>query len=372
MELPSRRCISCARRCSTWLDRLPGPQRDALATTFGLSEGAAPDRLLRRPGGAWACSRRPHEERPLLCVVDDAQWLDRASAQALAFVARRLRAEPVVDAVRRARAERGVRGTAGAGGRGPRAIGTRATLLASVIPGRLDERVADQLVAETRGNPLALFELPRGLSPRSWQGASGCRARSRSRAGSRRASCGGSRHCPRPPGGCCWSRRPSLSAIRRCCGVRPSGLGIAGPALEPAESRRADRDRQPGAVSPSAGALRGLPGRIGGGAAASASGVGGGDRRARPIPIGAPGTSPRRRPARTRTSPPSWSGRPAGHRRAADWPPPPRSSSAPRRLTPDPVARARRALAAAQAKYEAGALDDALALLATAETGGAR
>ena len=77
------------------LERLPAPQREALEIAFGLSAGAAPDRFLVGLGGARACCREAAEERPLLCVVDDAQWLDQASAQALAFVARRLLAEPV-------------------------------------------------------------------------------------------------------------------------------------------------------------------------------------------------------------------------------------------------------------------------------------
>ena len=74
------------------LDRLPGPQRDALATTFGLSAGAVPDRLLVSLATLSLLSEVA-EDRPLLGVIDDAQWLDRASAQALVFVARRLLAE---------------------------------------------------------------------------------------------------------------------------------------------------------------------------------------------------------------------------------------------------------------------------------------
>ncbi len=103
------------------------------------------------------------EQQPLLCVIDDAQWLDRASAQALAFVARRLLAEPValVFATREPGEEfRGLPELLVGGLRD----GDAQELLSSVIRGPLDERVRDRIVAETRGNPLALLELPRGVA----------------------------------------------------------------------------------------------------------------------------------------------------------------------------------------------------------------
>ena len=105
------------------------------------------------------------EERPILCVVDDAQWLDRASAQTLAFVARRLLADSLVMLFGRAasRARRAL-GPSETGAWRVFAAADARSLLVSVMPGRLDERIADQLLAETRGNPLALLELPRGLS----------------------------------------------------------------------------------------------------------------------------------------------------------------------------------------------------------------
>src|SRR3954452_21214891 len=145
-----------------FVDRLPAPQRHALEITFGVSTGAAPDRFLVALATLSLLSEAA-QERPLLCVVDDAQWLDRASAQALGFVARRLLADPVVllfaaremtDAFADL-PELLIEGLGDAEAR---------TLLAWVIPSRLDDRVADQLVAEARGNPLALIELPRGLS----------------------------------------------------------------------------------------------------------------------------------------------------------------------------------------------------------------
>ena len=154
-----------------WLERLPGPQRDALATTFGLSEGTVPDRFFVGLAMLGLLSEAA-EERPLVCVVDDAQWLDRASARVLAFVGRRLLAEPVVMLFGAREPSEEFAGLPelvvdGLGDADARA------LLASVIPGRLDERVADQIVAETRGNPLALLELPRGLSAAQLAGGFG-------------------------------------------------------------------------------------------------------------------------------------------------------------------------------------------------------
>ena len=81
------------------LERLPGPQRDALGTAFGISAGPAPDRFLVALAVLSLLSEVAGD-RPLICVVDDRQWLDRASAQALGFVARRLAADPVRAAVR--------------------------------------------------------------------------------------------------------------------------------------------------------------------------------------------------------------------------------------------------------------------------------
>ena len=158
------------------LDRLPGPQRDALAIAFGLSTGSAPDRFLVGLA-VLSLLAEVDEEQPLVCVVDDAQWLDRVSAQTLAFVARRLLAERVAVVF-------AVRGpTLGPGDdqlvglpelvvRGLRDDDARA-LLDSVVPGRLDERVKDRIVAETRGNPLALLELPRGLTTAELAGGFG-------------------------------------------------------------------------------------------------------------------------------------------------------------------------------------------------------
>jgi len=150
--------------CAPMLDKLgdlPDPQRAALGVAFGLSTGAAPDRFLVGLAALGLLSEVA-EQQPLLCVVDDAQWLDRASAQALAFVARRLLAEPValVFATHEPGEEfRGLPELLVGGLRD----GDARELLSWVVGGPLDERVRDRIVAETRGNPLALLELPRGV-----------------------------------------------------------------------------------------------------------------------------------------------------------------------------------------------------------------
>src|SRR5580700_3803577 len=150
--------------CVPLLDRLeglPGPQRDALGVAFGLRDGGAPNRFMVALAVLTLLSEVA-EERPLLCVVDDAQWLDRASAQVLAFAARRLLAEPVglVFAAREPGEQ--FRGLADLEVRGLPEQDARA-LLRSVIRFGLDEQVRDRIVDETNGNPLALLELPRGL-----------------------------------------------------------------------------------------------------------------------------------------------------------------------------------------------------------------
>jgi DNA-binding CsgD family transcriptional regulator len=153
------------------LDRIPVPQRDALATTFGLRDGPVPDPFLVGLATLSLFSEAA-QQRPLLCAIDDAQWLDQASAKVLAFVARRLVAESVVlvAATRQRVGKYGRLPDVVVGGLGD--ADARA-LLASAIPGRLDERVAEQLLAEAHGNPLALLELPRGLSPAQLAGGFG-------------------------------------------------------------------------------------------------------------------------------------------------------------------------------------------------------
>jgi DNA-binding CsgD family transcriptional regulator len=153
------------------LERLPAPQRDALRAAFGVSAGPAPDRFFLGLAVLSLLSDVA-EEHPLLCVVDDEQWLDRASAQVLAFVARRLGADSVglVFAARTPSDE-----LAGI----PQLLiegldeGDARALLDSMLTGPLDPRVRDRIVAEARGNPLALLELPRGVTPAELAGGFG-------------------------------------------------------------------------------------------------------------------------------------------------------------------------------------------------------
>jgi hypothetical protein len=151
--------------CAPMLDRLeavPGPQRDALRTAFGMSAGPAADRFLVGLA-TLSLLAAVAEQQPLICLVDDGQWLDHASRTVLAFVARRLGAESVGlvlatratggDLARLPKLEVGGLGEADA-----------RALLDAALPGPIDERVRDQIVAEARGSPLALLELPRGLT----------------------------------------------------------------------------------------------------------------------------------------------------------------------------------------------------------------
>ncbi|HUE29043.1 MAG TPA: ATP-binding protein, partial [Solirubrobacteraceae bacterium] len=153
------------------LDRLPTPQQDALSVAFGVRAGDAPDRFLVGLA-VLSLLAEATEEQPLLCVVDDAQWLDRASAQALAFVARRLLAESVALVFSTRDPGDELVGLPRLSVDGLREADARA-LLDSVLRVPLDEQVRERLVAETRGNPLALLELPQGLTPTQLAGGFG-------------------------------------------------------------------------------------------------------------------------------------------------------------------------------------------------------
>src|SRR5215472_1992166 len=153
------------------LERLPVPQHDALAVAFGLRAGDAPDRFLVALAVLTLLSEVA-EERPLLCVVDDAQWLDRSSAQVLAFAARRLLAEPVGLIFAAREPGEHLQALPDLEVQGLRDQYARA-LLHSVVRWPLDEQVRERILAETKGNPLALLELPRGLSPTQLAGGFG-------------------------------------------------------------------------------------------------------------------------------------------------------------------------------------------------------
>ncbi|HTX31749.1 MAG TPA: AAA family ATPase [Solirubrobacteraceae bacterium] len=350
------------------VDRLPGPQRDALQTTFGLSPGPGPDRFFVGLAVLGLLSDAV-EERPLLCVVDDAQWLDKASAQILAFVARRLVAESVAILFATREPSDDLAGLPDLLVEGLRGADAR-SLLASVLPGRVDERIADRLLAETRGNPLALLELPRGRSAVQLAGGFGS------------------------PGALSLQGRIEQSFHERLealpvdtqqlllvAAAEPTGdpallwraaerLGITGSALEPAEAARLleldstvrfhhplvrsaiyraatpDERRRVHRALADATDTRADPERRAWHLAEAAAGP---DEDVAAELERAAGRAQAR----------------GGLAAAASF------LERAAALTSQPSHRAQRALAAAQTKYEAGALDDALALLATAETGAA-
>ena len=349
--------------CAPMLDKLeglPDPQRDALGVAFGLHTGAAPDRFLVGLAALSLLSEAAVQQ-PLFCVIDDAQWLDRASAQALAFVARRLLAEPVamLFATREPGEEfRGLPELLVGGLRDDDAQ----ELLSSVITGPLDERVRDRIVAETRGNPLALLELP----PGAWacRGAGWAGLQGRIEDDFRR-------------------RLEVLPAVTR----RLMLVAAAEPAGEPALVWRAAESLGigAGALAPAADAgLLTIGQRV---------------TFRHPLVRSAVyrAASPRERRAvhqalADATDPRADPDRRAWHRAQSTLGPDEEVAfdlerSAGRAqargglaaaaaflersaaLTLDPARRAERALAAAQAKYQAGAFDAALGLLATAEAG---
>ncbi|MGW5665447.1 AAA family ATPase [Streptomyces sp. NPDC003758] len=195
------------------IDHLFAPQRGALDTAFGLAKGPPPNLFLL---GLAILNQLAEvaRKRPLICLVDDAQWLDRASLQVLGFVARRLAAESVglVFAVREPDSERVLDGL-------PELMldglweDEALALLRSVIPGTLDANVRSRILAEARGNPLALMELRRGITVADMAGGFARPPGSPRRAGSRRASVNGSRPSRRRRNGCWW-RRPSRAERR--------------------------------------------------------------------------------------------------------------------------------------------------------------
>ncbi len=171
MELPFAAVQQLCSPFFALMKQLPQPQHEALGVAFGLSAGPAPNPFLVGLAVLGLLAEAA-EEQPLVCLVDDAQWLDSASARTLAFVARRLLAEKIAL----------VFATRELGGAltglselhiGPLGRRDARALLESVLPTRLDQPVLERIVAETRGNPLALLELPRGLTPTELAGGFG-------------------------------------------------------------------------------------------------------------------------------------------------------------------------------------------------------
>lgn len=164
MELPYAGIHQFSAPLLHHLSALPEPQRDALSTAFGLTSGQATNQFLVGLAVLSLMSEASNEQ-PLLCMVDDAQWLDRTSARLLAFVARRLLAERagIVFAVREPHPTPELEGLPTLDVTGLSPVDARA-LFDAMVPGRVDEHVRDRFVAEVHGNPLALLELTRSLS----------------------------------------------------------------------------------------------------------------------------------------------------------------------------------------------------------------
>ena len=258
---------------------LPVPQREALRVALGLSTGPPPDRFLVGLAVLNLLSEVAGD-RPLVCVIDNEQWLDQASAQALGFAARRLAADPVglVFAAR-------VPGEELAGLPELQVEGLRETdaraLLDSALTGPLDARVRDLIVAETQGNPLALLELPRGLTSAELAGGFGLPDAV--------SLPGADRGQLRPPAGGVAGPDQAAAAAGGGRSDRRSGAGMAGrgEARDRYSGRGtgggggAGRVRCAGPVPASAGPLGSLPVGRNSGPAADARGAGGGDRSAR-------------------------------------------------------------------------------------------
>ena len=354
--------------CAPMLDHagsLPVPQRGALRTAFGLGAGPVPDRFLVGLAVLGLLSEAAGE-RPLICVVDDAQWLDRASAQALGFAARRLAADPagLVFAARirgedmAGLAELVVEGLAERDAR---------ALLGSVLTGPLDARVRDRIIADAHGNPLALLELPRGLTPAQLTGGFG--VRSAVPLDGRIEESFGRQLAALPVQSLrlvqLAAADPSGDAVLvwRAAGLLAIGAGAAG-----RRRRRGWRSSARGCGSGIRWCARRRTGRRRSRAAGAARRAGRGHR---------PGCDPDRRAWHRAQAAPGPDEDVAAELEQS-------AGRAQRRgglaaaaaflersawLTLDPARRAQRALAAAQAKHRAGALDAALGLLAMAQAG---
>jgi DNA-binding CsgD family transcriptional regulator len=347
-------------------ESLPVPQREALQTAFGLSAGPVPDRFLVGLAVLGLLSETARE-RPLICVVDDMQWLDHASAQALGFAARRLAADPVGLAFAARVPAKDVAGLPELVVEGLAESDAR-ELLESVLTGPLDARVRDRIIADTHGNPLALLELPRGLTPAQLTGGFGL---SGAVPLDGRIEEGFARQLETLPAQ--TLRLVQLAAadpsgdpvlVWRAAGRLAIGAGAAGPAVQAglAEFGARVRFRHPlvrsaAYRSASAQTRQELHGAL----AEVIDPAVDPDRRAWHRAQAAPG--PDEEVAAELEQSAGRAQRRGGLAATAAF----LELSA--GLTLDPARHAQRALAAAQAKHRAGALDAALFLLATAEAG---
>jgi DNA-binding CsgD family transcriptional regulator len=366
MELPYAALQQLCAPILEEMDRLPDPQREALAVAFGLTAGQAPNPFLVGLAVLGLLSEAA-EDRPVLCVVDDGQWLDRASEHALAFVARRLLAERI--ALVFAARELGS-ALAGFAQLHVEPLGHRdaRALLASVLPAPLDDRVLERIIAEAGGNPLALLELPRGLTPTQLAGGFGLPAALPSSGGIEESFARRLAGLPRD------ARRLLLVAA-----ADPTGdvallwraaqrLGIPESAAQAAETE--------GLLALGAGVVFRHPL-----VRSAVYGTAGADERSEAHRALAEATDPDSDPDRRAwhlahaTSLPDEDVAADLERSAARAQARGGVAAAAAflerasALTPDPERRAARALAAAQAKQQAGALDEALTLVADAEAG---
>jgi DNA-binding CsgD family transcriptional regulator len=348
------------------MEHLPEPQREALGVAFGLRSGPSPNPFLVGLAIVGLLSEAS-EELPLLCCIDDAQWLDRASAQILAFVARRLLAEQI--ALVFATREPG-EALAGLPELNVEPLGHRdaRALLESVLPSPLDERVLDRIVVETRGNPLALLELPKGLTPAQLAGGFGVPDATPMSAGIKES----------------FTRRlATLPYDERRLLLLAAADPVGDPALLWTAARHLGIPESAAHAVESEGWLAASPRVV--------------FRHplVRSAVYGTAGLQERREVHRAlaeATDPDTDPDRRAWHRAQAAATPDEdvaadldRSATRARArgglaaaaafleraaaLTPEPSRRAQRALAAAQMKFQAGALDDVLGLLSTSESG---
>ena len=348
------------------IERLPDPQRDAAEVALGLRAGTPPNPFLVGLAVLSLLSEAA-EEQPLLCVVDDAQWLDRASARVLAFVARRLLAEKIAMVFA---AREPIPALAGFAEVRVEPLGRRdaRALLDRGLPARLDERVLERIVVETRGNPLALLELPRGLTPAQLAGGFGLPAALPLSAGIEQSFARRLARLPRD------ARRLLLVAAADPTGDAPlewraaETLGIAAAAARTLESD--------GLLAFDGGVVFRHPLVRSAVYRAAAS-----EERSEVHRALAEATDPAVDPDRR-----AWHRAQAASRPDEDVAAELELSAARAQarggfsaaaafldrssvLTLDPAKRAARALAAAEAKQQAGALDDALALVSSAEAG---